>query len=98
MNKVKLIIIASNADSMHKCGKIVNTVRKTVNKSYINIEIVVSQPRFLQISGISINGEEIIPCTEDDSVIDIILEKLAESINKAALEDLVIAAGTLTKH
>jgi hypothetical protein len=98
MNKVKLIVIASNTDSMRRCGRIVNTVRKTVNRSYINIEIVVSQPMFSQISGISINGEEIIPCTEDESAIDIILEKLAESLNKAAFEGLVIAAGTLTKH
>ena len=98
MNKVRLIVIVSNADNMRKCGKIVNTIRKTVNKSYVNIEIVVSQPMLSQISGISINGEEIIPCTEDDSVIDTILEKLAESINKVAFEGSVIAAGTLTKH
>jgi hypothetical protein len=98
MNKVRLIVIASNADSMRKCGKIVNNVKRSVNRSYINIEIVVSQPMSSQISGISINGEEIIPCTEDDTAIDTILEKLAESINKAAFEGSVIAAATFTKH
>ena len=91
MDNIKLIVIISNSDDAEKCINIVNMVKKAVSK-YVNVDILIANVEESS-GGISVNGEDVIPCNQEDEAIEKVIERIAASIEGACRNGIIAAAG-----
>ncbi|MDK6028027.1 hypothetical protein QPL79_01430 [Ignisphaera sp. 4213-co] len=88
MNRVKLIVIGSKVDDFEKCGRVATKIRKSLAK-YTEVEILFVNA---SSSGLSLDGEEIIPCELEDEAMDYIISKIASDNKNILTQGIVVAA------